>query len=345
VFALPGLRKHVGVLGGEMKAGDKVDAAIDAERRRATRKNHTATHLLHYALRKVLGDHVKQAGSMVSFDHLRFDFSHYAPLTPIEIEQIERISNSQVLANSTVKNYETSKDKATKAGAISFFGDKYGDVVRVLEAGDSIELCGGTHVFATGDIGLIKIVAEGSIGSNLRRIEAVTGQNAVEYVLDSARTIRQLGGLLDTGPATLVEVVSRKLDEIKSVNAELKTLRTTAARARASELIRKNIDGVVIQRVDDLSATDLRELATAIRADNSIKVVVLGGVAPTGGVALVAALGKNIKASAADLIRDAAKLVGGGGSGKGEIATAGGKNAAALDEALRLATQAAKSIS
>jgi len=345
VFALPGLRKHVGVLGGDMKAGDKVEASIDAEKRRATRKNHTATHLLHYALRKVLGEHVKQAGSMVSPERLRFDFSHYAPLTPTETEQIERIANSQVLGNSTVKNYETTKDKATSAGAIAFFGDKYGDVVRVLEAGDSIELCGGTHVFATGDIGMVKIVAEGSIGSNLRRIEAVTGQNAVEYVLESARTLRQLGDLLDTGPATLVEVASRKIDEIKSVNDELKALRTSAARSRANELIKKNVDGVVVQRVDDLSANDLRELATAIRADNSIRVVVLGGVAPTGGVALVAALGKNIKASAADLIRDAAKLVGGGGGGKGDIATAGGKNATALDEALRLAAQAAKNIS
>ncbi|MFM9122802.1 MAG: DHHA1 domain-containing protein, partial [Actinomycetota bacterium] len=328
-----------------MKAGDKVEASIDAEKRRATRKNHTATHLLHYALRKVLGEHVKQAGSMVSPERLRFDFSHYAPLTPTETEQIERIANSQVLGNSTVKNYETTKDKATSAGAIAFFGDKYGDVVRVLEAGDSIELCGGTHVFATGDIGLVKIVAEGSIGSNLRRIEAVTGQNAVEYVLESARTLRQLGDLLDTGPATLVEVAARKIDEIKSVNDELKALRTTAARSRADELIKKNVDGVVVQSVDDFSANDLRELATAIRADNSIRVVVLGGVAPTGGVALVAALGKNVKASAADLIRDAAKLVGGGGGGKGDIATAGGKNATALDEALRLAAQAAENIS
>ncbi|MFM8775763.1 MAG: DHHA1 domain-containing protein, partial [Actinomycetota bacterium] len=132
---------------------------------------------------------------------------------------------------------------------------------------------------------------------------------------------------------------------IKSVNDELKALRTTAARSRAHELLKKNVDGVVVKRVDDLSANDLRELATAIRADNSIRVVVLGGVAPTGGVALVAALGKNIKASAADLIRDAARLVGGGGGGKGDIATAGGKNATALDEALRLAAQAAKNIS
>ncbi|MEY4896195.1 MAG: hypothetical protein RI890_994, partial [Actinomycetota bacterium] len=205
VFALPGLRKHIGTLAGEISAGTNVTATINSALRNATRKNHTATHILHYALREVLGEHVKQAGSMVSADRLRFDFSHYAPLSSVEIEQIERIANAQVLNNADVKNYETSKEKATQAGAIAFFGDKYGDVVRVLEAGDSIELCGGTHVVATGDIGLIKVIEEGSIGSNLRRIEAVTGLNAVNYVIDTAKTINQLNALLDASSATLVD--------------------------------------------------------------------------------------------------------------------------------------------
>ncbi|NQV98012.1 MAG: alanine--tRNA ligase, partial [Acidimicrobiaceae bacterium] len=153
IFALPGLRKHLGaIVSGEIEVGQTVTASIDVTARNATRKNHTATHILHYALRKVLGDHVKQAGSLVSPDRLRFDFSHYAPLSPGEVDQIERISNSQVLANVAVRAYETSKTEASAAGAIAFFGDKYGDVVRVLEAGDSVELCGGTHVGATGDI-------------------------------------------------------------------------------------------------------------------------------------------------------------------------------------------------
>jgi alanyl-tRNA synthetase len=344
VFALPGLRKHVGVLSGEITVGAEVTATIDVGLRNSTRKNHTATHILHYALRKVLGDHVKQAGSLVSAERLRFDFSHYAPLSAIEIEQIERIANTQVLTNSDVKNYETSKEKATQAGAIAFFGDKYGDVVRVLEAGDSIELCGGTHASATGDIGLIKIVEEGSIGSNLRRIEAVTGQNAVDYVISTARTIQKLNELLDTNSAALVESMSRKIAEVKELNDEVKSLRSAAARGRATEFISKSKNGVVIQRVDDLSPGDLRELAIAIRANKEIKAVVLGGVTPTGGVALVAATGSSITTPAGELISQAAKMVGGGGGGKGDIATAGGKNASALDEALLVAAQASSKI-
>ena len=344
VFALPGLRKHVGVLSGEITVGVEVTAAIDVDLRNATRKNHTATHILHYALRKVLGDHVKQAGSLVSAERLRFDFSHYAPLSAIEIEQIERIANAQVLTNSDVKNYETSKEKATQAGAIAFFGDKYGDMVRVLEAGDSIELCGGTHASATGDIGLIKIVEEGSIGSNLRRIEAVTGQNAVDYVISTARTIQKLNELLDTNSAALVESMSRKIAEVKELNDEVKSLRSAAARGRATEFISKSNNGIVVQRVDDLSPGDLRELAIAIRANKDIKAVVLGGVTPTGGVALVAATGSGITTPAGELISQAAKMVGGGGGGKGDIATAGGKNASALDEALLVAAQASSKI-
>ena len=344
VFALPGLRKHIGTLAGEISAGTNVTATINSALRNATRKNHTATHILHYALREVLGEHVKQAGSMVSADRLRFDFSHYAPLSSVEIEQIERIANAQVLNNADVKNYETSKEKATQAGAIAFFGDKYGDVVRVLEAGDSIELCGGTHVVATGDIGLIKVIEEGSIGSNLRRIEAVTGLNAVNYVIDTAKTINQLNALLDASSATLVDATSRKIAEIKELNDEIKTLRSAAARGRAAEFIAKNVDGVVIQRVDQMTPGDLRELAIAIRANKDIKAVVLGGVTPTGGVALVAATGAGIKASAGELISQAAKMVGGGGGGKGDIATAGGKNASALDDALQAAAQASSKI-
>lgn len=340
VFALPGLRKHIGTLAGDMPAGAEVTAAIDIDLRNATRKNHTATHILHYALRKVLGEHVKQAGSLVSAERLRFDFSHYAPVSSIEIEQIERIANAQVLSNSAVKNYETSKEKATQAGAIAFFGDKYGDVVRVLEAGDSIELCGGTHALATGDIGLIKIVEEGSIGSNLRRIEAVTGQNAIDYVISTARTIQKLNELLDTNSAALIDVVSRKVVEAKELNDEIKSLRLAAARGRATELITKSLNGVVVQRVDQLMPADLRELALAIRANKEIKAVVLGGVTPSGGVALVAATGAGVATPAGELISQAAKLVGGGGGGKGDVATAGGKNASALDDALLAALQA-----
>jgi alanyl-tRNA synthetase len=341
-FALPGLRKHTcEMTRGVIESGQQVQAYVDVLVRDATRRNHTATHVLHWALRQVLGEHVKQAGSLVSDERLRFDFSHYASVTQDEIEQIERLANSEVLRNTQTRNYETSKDEATAAGAIAFFGDKYGDMVRVLEAGNSIELCGGTHVRATGDIGLIKIVAESSIGSNLRRIEAVTGENALNFVLDASRTLHSAADLLGASSTDMVATVKRKLSEIKGLQDEIKQLRGAQARQLAGGLAAKHVNGVVISRVDGITPNDLRELALAVRQDAQVKLVVLGGVTDTGGVALVATVSSGVSLSAGELIKDAAKAVGGGGGGKGDIATAGGKNPAALDEALEIARRVA----
>ena len=341
-FALPGLRKHTcEITRGVFEPGQQVQASVDVVVRDATRRNHTATHVLHWALRQVLGEHVKQAGSLVSDERLRFDFSHYASVTQDEIEQIERLANSEVLSNTQTRNYETSKDEATAAGAIAFFGDKYGDMVRVLEAGNSIELCGGTHVRATGDIGLIKIVAESSIGSNLRRIEAVTGENALNFVLDASRTLHSAADLLGASSTDMVATVKRKLSEIKGLQDEIKQLRGAQARQLAGGLAAKHVKGVVISRVDGITPNDLRELALAVRQDAQVKLVVLGGVTDTGGVALVATVSSGVSLSAGELIKDAAKAVGGGGGGKGDIATAGGKNPAALDEALEIARRVA----
>ena len=341
-FALPGLRKHTcEVTRGVIEPGQQVQASVDVAIRDATRRNHTATHVLHWALRQVLGEHVKQAGSLVSDERLRFDFSHYASVTQDEIEQIERLANGEVLRNTQTRNYETSKDEATAAGAIAFFGDKYGDMVRVLEAGNSIELCGGTHVRATGDIGLIKIVAESSIGSNLRRIEAVTGENALNFVLETSRTLHSAADLLGASSAEMITTVKRKLTEIKGLQDEIKQLRGAQARQLAGGLAAKHVNGVVVSRVDGITPNDLRELALAIRQDPQVKLVVVGGVTDTGGVALVATVSAGVSLSAGDLIKDAAKAVGGGGGGKGDIATAGGKNPAALDEALEIARRVA----
>jgi alanyl-tRNA synthetase len=341
-FALPGLRKHTcEMIRGVIEPGQEVQASVDIAVRDATRRNHTATHVLHWALRQVLGEHVKQAGSLVSDERLRFDFSHYASVTQDEIEQIERLANGEVLRNTQTRNYETSKDEATAAGAIAFFGDKYGDMVRVLEAGNSIELCGGTHVRATGDIGLIKIVAESSIGSNLRRIEAVTGENALNFVLETSRTLHSAADLLGASSADMVATVTRKLTEIKGLQDEIKQLRGAQARQLAGGLAAKHVNGVVISRVDGITPNDLRELALAIRQDTQVRLVVLGGVTDSGGVALVATVSGGVSMSAGELIKDAAKAVGGGGGGKGDIATAGGKNPAALDEALEIARRVA----
>ena len=340
-FALPGLRRHTcSIVSGDIEVGQSAKASINVVARDATRRNHTATHMLHWALRQVLGEHVKQAGSHVSPDRLRFDFSHYAPVSASEIEEIERLTNEQLIANGPVRAYETSKDEATAAGAIAFFGDKYGDIVRVLEAGVSVELCGGTHVGALGDIGMVKVVTESSIGSNLRRIEAVTGANAVEYVLAHHRTLTAAASLLGAQPSELVSAIQRKIDENKALGEELRSLRSAQATSRASEMAASAQDGVVVSRVDGVTPNDLRELALAIRQNAAIKIVVLGGVTDTGGVALVATVSSDVSVAAGDLIRDAAKAVGGGGGGKGDIATAGGKDPSAIDAALELARSA-----
>ena len=344
-FALPGLRRHVcRVTRGDVREGVVVAATINVEARTATRRNHTGTHVLHWALRTVLGEHVKQAGSLVSPDRLRFDFSDYESVTPEEIEKIELLANAQVLANTSVDAFETSKEEALAAGAIAFFGDKYGDTVRVLRAGASTELCGGTHVSATGDIGTIKIIAESSIGSNLRRIEAVTGENAVKYIQRTNDILQKVSAALGTKSDDAISGVVRKLDELKAAQDEIKTLRARLAAGRASELSAGAVDGVVVERIDGLSANDLRDLALAIRQQSGIRAVVLAGETDTGGVSLVAATLPALKLNASDFIKDAARAVGGGGGGKGDVATAGGKNPAGIEDALHIARDKAREI-
>lgn len=340
-FAAPGLRRHlVRVTRGSFTRGERVHAAIDSAARAATRRNHTATHVLHWALREVLGEHVKQAGSLVAPERLRFDFSHYEAVTAAEIRRIEQLANAQVIANSRVTAEEMSKQAATEKGAIAFFGDKYGDVVRVLEAGSSLELCGGTHVAATGDIGPIKVISEGSVGSNLRRIEAVTGENAVRYLLDLADHVANAADVLGAKPDDIVSAAQRAIDNAKALNDEVKKLRTANVLSQAGELAQRAVEGALVTRVDGISPAELRDLAIAVRSKSGIEAVVLGGVSDSGGVALVAAVTPASGLKAGDLIKDAAKQVGGGGGGKGDIATAGGKNASALDDALVTATKA-----
>ncbi|NBU37317.1 MAG: alanine--tRNA ligase [Actinobacteria bacterium] len=342
-YALPGLRRHVcRPVRGEVEEGASVTASIDVAKRNATRRNHTGTHVLHWALRTVLGEHVKQAGSMVSPDRLRFDFSHYAAVTPEEIRRIEDLANREVLANVGVDAFETSKDEALAAGAIAFFGDKYGDVVRVLRAGSSVELCGGTHVSATGDIGTIKIVSEGSIGSNLRRIEAVTGQNTVAVMQNNDALLGSVAALVGAKPDDVVEGVERKLEELKQAQDEVKTLRARLASGRAAELAANAEGGVVVERIDGVSANDLRDLAVAVRQQSGVSAVVLCGITDAGGVSLVSAVAAGVPVAAGELIKDAAKAVGGGGGGKGDVATAGGKNPDGIEEALRIAGEKAR---
>lgn len=341
-FALPNLRRHlVRFSSGSITAGQTAQMEIDVDRREATRRNHTGTHILHWALRSVLGDHVKQAGSYVGPDRLRFDFSHYSAVTTDEIREIESLANSETLRNEGVRAFETTKNEAESLGAIAFFGDKYGEVVRVLEAGNSIELCGGTHVRATGDIGIIKIIGESSIGSNLRRIEAVTGANTLTVLQRDQDTLTEVAQLIGAGGDDLVTGVRRKIEENRQLADEIKVLRSQLARGRAAEIAELATGGVVVTQVDDMAPGDLRELAIAVRDLPDIRRVVLIGTTPTGGVALVAAVDPAEGIAASSLIGEAAKAVGGGGGGKGDIATAGGKDPSGIPEALRRAGEAA----
>lgn len=342
-YALPGLvRHHVRLDDGEVRPGQEATASIDVERRDAIRRNHTGTHVLHWALRKVLGDHVKQQGSLVAPDRLRFDFSHYEALTPEEVAAIEDLANREILANDPVRHFETTKEHAAELGAIAFFGDKYGDIVRVLEAGrHSVELCGGTHVRALGDIGPLKIVSEGSIGSNLRRIEAVTGTGPIERLRHEEAVLDETAELLGVPPDELVSGVQKRLAEIRSLRDELKSLRQQAAGSRADELVAAAVDGVVVARVDDVDRNELRDLAVTLRDRTEVRGVVLGGAPEGGGAALVAAVTPDSGLEAGALIADAAKTIKGGGGKDPALAVAGGKDPGGLDAALDQARAAA----
>lgn len=337
-YALPDLHRHIGrVVEGTIAAGSVAIAEIDAERRGAIRRNHTGTHILHWALREVLGDHVKQAGSLVAPDRLRFDFSHFEAVTPEQLREIERLANLEVLDNGSCRHYETSMSHAEELGAVAFFGDKYGDIVRVLEAGrHSLELCGGTHVRALGDIGHIHIVSESSIGSNLRRIEAITGEATVDRLQQDTDTLAQVAGLLNASTDELSDAVQRRLDEIKDLRAQLKALQQQAAGARSGELASAAVDGVVVAQIDGVERDAMRDLAVAIRDQPDVRAVVLAGAPEGGGVALVAAVDPEGGLSAVELLDDAAKTVQGGFGRKGDpdLIVAGGKNVAGIGDAL-----------
>ncbi len=342
-YAVPELHRHrARIVEGEIRPGQSARAAIDVDRRDAIRRNHTGTHILHWALREVLGDHVKQQGSLVAPDRLRFDFSHYEPVTDEEIARIEDLANADILANPPVRHFETSKAQAEELGAIAFFGEKYGDVVRVLEAGPhSTELCGGTHVSALGDIGPLKIVSEGSIGSNLRRIEAVTGLGTVERLRRDEHLLRDAADRLGVAPEEVVTGLDKRLEELKALRDEVKDLKRQSAAGRSGELAASAVDGVVVARVDGTEREALLDLALAVRDQPGIRAVVIGGEPEGGGVGLASAVAPDSGLHAGELIADAAKAVGGGGGKAPDKAVAGGRDPSALDHALDLARAAA----
>ncbi|HVF75047.1 MAG TPA: alanine--tRNA ligase [Acidimicrobiales bacterium] len=341
-YALPGLHRHTAeLIEGEITAGQEATACIDTERRESIRRNHTGTHLLHWALREVLGSHVKQQGSLVAPDYLRFDFSHHSPVSDDDLAQIEHMVNQRILANEPVRSYETSKEQAEQLGAIAFFGDKYGDFVRIVEAGTrSMELCGGTHVGALGMIGPVKVLSESSIGSNMRRIFALTGEATLEHFRQEERLIEQAADLLRAKPEELPDAVLRTIQRQKSLEDELKALRAQVAKAESGALAADAVDGCVVLRRDGLAQDQLRDLALAIREQPGVRAVVLVGTPDGERVALVAATAKDSGLQAGPLLAEAAKAVGGGGGGKGDVAVAGGKDVSGIDRALEVVRSA-----
>ena len=346
---LPGLTLHrCTITRGSLAEGDLVDAHIDGVRRDRIRRNHTATHILHWALRETLGEHVKQAGSHVGAERLRFDFSHFEAVSPDELVTIEAMANSLVITGGQVTHDEVTKIEAEARGAIAFFGDKYGDVVRVLEAGPSTEFCGGTHVNNLGFIGPIKIVSEGSIGSNVRRIEALTGDAALAHIVGEEAQLKRVSAQLKTSPVELEDRVDKLLTQLKALEQELAALRTKAAQSVAADLAAQARGSVVVLRHDGGTPDDLRQMAQAtLRAmPNGSGIVALIGLgADTAKAGLAVAVSKDfvaLGASAAEIAAPGAKALGGGTAKSPDLVVGGGPNVAGLDDALRVVSESAQ---
>ncbi len=325
---------------GELRVGDAVDAIVDEERRQAIRLNHSATHLMHAALRKVLGEHVQQKGSLVAPDRLRFDFSHYEPVTPAQVAEIEDLVNGEIRKNVAADTRLMSYDDAMQSGAMALFGEKYGDKVRVLRFGDfSVELCGGTHVDRTGDIGVFKITSESGIASGVRRIEAVTGKGALQWIDARERSLAELSGLLRSQPdqaaARVEQILKRNKELEKELAAAKQALVTGQATDHSASVV--EIDGIKVlaTRMDGADAKTLREAVDRFKDKLQSAVVIVGSV-DDGKVRLAAGVTKDNtgRIRAGDLIKPVAEKVGGKGGGRPDFAQAGGSKPEALDDAL-----------
>ncbi len=347
-----GLESHVGVVEeGTISVGDSVTATIDAGRRELIRRNHTATHLLDAALKKVLGDHVNQAGSLVAPDRLRFDFTHFEALTKDELDRIEGMVNAEIFAAKPVVTQIMSIEDAKAAGAVALFGEKYGDVVRVVSAGAedapfSRELCGGTHARNTADLGLFKIISESSVGSNSRRIEAVTSMGAIEYVDERLAQLDEVAAALKVRPSAVADRVEQLQQDLRTANHKLEAALTGAGSNQVAEALKSAVQlngySCVIAKLEGLSGKELRSAWDGIRdaSDGQPVACVIASATADGKVSLLAgATDSAVTAgfSAGDIVKEIAELVGGRGGGKPAMAQAGGSNAAGIDAALEAA--------
>jgi len=324
---------------GELKVGDSINALVDVQQRTETMRNHSATHILHKALREVLGDHVQQKGSLVDASKTRFDFTHNAPITAQEIRRVEDIVNAEILANTETFGKVMSLDDAQKTGAMMLFGEKYGDEVRVLEIGSSKELCGGTHVGRTGDIGSLKIVSEGGVAAGIRRVEAVTGRNALNFLQSMEDKINEAATILKTHPGDLVNRVTQLQDSLRQAERELDRVNSKLAASQGDELATQAIDvngiKVLAARLDGADAQVLRETMDALKTKLKTAAIVLASV-QGDKVSLIAGVTADsiAKVKAGDLVNFVAQQVGGKGGGKPEMAMAGGTDPSKLAAAL-----------
>jgi alanyl-tRNA synthetase len=333
---------HVGKLvSGQLKVGDRVDAQVDEARRNAIRLNHSATHLLHAALRKVLGTHVTQKGSLVAPDKLRFDFSHYAAVAPDELKRIEQLVNAEIRANAAAETKLMQYDAAVASGAMALFGEKYEDEVRVLRFGDfSTELCGGTHVARAGDIGLFKIVSEGGVAAGVRRIEAVTGQGALDWVAQSEQALREVALLVKGNRDDVEDKVRQLIERSRKLEKEIAALKQKLASGQGSDLSSAAVDvrgvKVVAARVDGADAAALRDAVDGLKNKLKSAAIVLASVQAPDKIVLIAGVtaDQTTKLKAGDLVNAVAQQIGGRGGGRADMAQAGGNDATKLDAAL-----------
>ena len=329
---------HVNVASGTVKVGDTLTAQVDGSRRAATVRNHSATHLLHKALREVLGTHVQQKGSLVDADKTRFDFAHNAPVSADDIVRIEAIVNQEILGNFDTKAQTMGFDDAKDTGAMMLFGEKYGDEVRVLTIGSSVELCGGTHVHATGDIGLFKITSEGGVAAGVRRIEAVTGMNALAYTQHLAAQVAQVAGALKSAPSEIIERIAQTQNEVKSLEKELAQVKAKIAAAQGGDLVGQAVEvngvKVLAATLDGADVKMLRDTMDSLKSKLGSAVILLASA--TDKVALIAGVTADAtaKVKAGDLVNFVATQVGGKGGGRADMAQAGGTDVAALPAAM-----------
>jgi alanyl-tRNA synthetase len=333
---------RVRVTAGGLREGEDVAVTVESPRRQGLRQHHTGTHLLHAALRQVLGAHVSQAGSLVAPDHLRFDFSHGRSVKDREVEEIEGLVNEQVQANVAVTRQEMDLDEALRQGAMALFGEKYGQRVRVIRIGDfSTELCGGTHLDHTGELGFFKIATEGAVASGVRRVEAVAGPAAVAAVARQERTLREAAEILKIAPAEVPQRLRKLMDEQRALARQLQELEGRLARSRADDLLAsaRQVNGVAVVsgRVDGLDAEGLRAVVDRLRDRLGSGIVCVGSVVD-GRVALVAAVTRDLtrRFHAGKLVQEVAKAAGGSGGGRPDMAQAGARDPQHLDAALAL---------